>query len=136
MATILIPYALRAFTERNAEAQVGGDTAGAALHALAEKYPDIKAHLFTDDGAPRDFINLFVDGKNINSLNGLDTSVNDDTELMIVPAIAGGNHNKYYCGYYDVENHDIKYYDVKNYNVEYYNVKHYNEYYEGVIRHE
>lgn len=135
MATILIPYALRAFTERNAEAEVSGDTAGAALHALAEKYPDIKAHLFTDDGAPRDFVNLFVDGKNINSLNGLNTVVNDDTEIMIVPAIAGGNH-KYYCGYYDVENYNTENYNVKYYDAEYHNIKHYNKYCEGVIGHE
>jgi adenylyltransferase/sulfurtransferase len=90
MIKILIPYALRSFTERNAEVEVSGKTAGEAVNALASIYPDIKAHLFTDNGQLRDFINLFVDGKNVNSLQGLDTPVADNGEVMIVPAIAGG----------------------------------------------
>ena len=90
MIKILIPYALRAFTERNAEVEVSGKTAGEAVNALANLYPDIKAHLFAENGQLRDFINLFVDGKNVNSLQGLDTPVADNSEVMIIPAIAGG----------------------------------------------
>jgi len=90
MIKVLIPYALRAFTERNAEVEVEGSTAGEAIHALANAYPDLKPHLFTDEGALRDFVNLFVGGANINGLQGLDTPVAADGEVMIVPAIAGG----------------------------------------------
>jgi molybdopterin converting factor small subunit len=88
---VLIPYALRSFTERNAEAEVKGGTAGEAINALADAYPALKAHLFTEDGQLRDFINLFVLGININSLQGLNTPVADNGEVMIVPAIAGGD---------------------------------------------
>jgi len=87
---VLIPYALRAFTERNAEVEVKGSTAGDAVNALANAYPALKNHLFTEDGQLRDFINLFVGGANINSLQGLNTPVADNGEVMIVPAIAGG----------------------------------------------
>jgi len=88
---ILIPYALRAFTERNAEVDVEGNTAGDAINALGNAYPALKAHLFTENGQLRDFINLFVGGANINSLQGLNTPVANGVELMIVPAIAGGS---------------------------------------------
>jgi len=88
---VLIPYALRAFTERNAEVEVKGGTAGEAINALADAYPALKTHLFTEDGQLRDFINLFVGGVNINSLQGLNTPVADNGEVMIVPAIAGGS---------------------------------------------
>ncbi len=91
MIKVLIPYALRAFTERNAEVEVKGNTAGEAVNALANAYPALKTHLFTEDGQLRDFINLFVGGVNINSLQGLDTPVADNSEVMIVPAIAGGS---------------------------------------------
>jgi adenylyltransferase/sulfurtransferase len=87
---ILIPYALRAFTGRNAEVEAEGGTAGDAINALANAYPALKTHLFTEDGQLRDFINLFIGGVNINSLQGLNTPVEDNGELMIVPAIAGG----------------------------------------------
>jgi len=90
MIKILIPYALRSFTERNAEVDVEGKTAGEALNALTGIYPDIKTHLFADNGSLRDFINLFIDGKNINTLQGLDTPVAENGEVMIIPAIAGG----------------------------------------------
>jgi len=88
---VLIPYALRTFTERNAEVEVEGSTAGDAINALASAYPALKNHLFTEDGQLRDFINLFVGGANINSLQGLNTPVADNGEVMIVPAIAGGS---------------------------------------------
>jgi sulfur-carrier protein adenylyltransferase/sulfurtransferase len=88
---ILVPYALRAFTERNAEVEVEGGTAGDAVNALANAYPALKTHLFTEDGKLRDFINLFVGGVNINNIQGLNTPVADGGELMIVPAIAGGS---------------------------------------------
>jgi len=94
MVKVLIPYALRAFTERNAEVEVETDTAGGAVNALASAYPALKTHLFTEDGRLRDFINLFVGGVNVNSLRGLDTPVEDNGEVMIVPAIAGGAANR------------------------------------------
>jgi len=87
---ILIPYALRAFTGRNAEVEVEAGTAGEAINAIANAYPALKTHLFTEDGKLRDFINLFVGGTNINSLQGLNTPVANNGEVMIVPAIAGG----------------------------------------------
>ena len=91
MVKILIPYALRSFTERNAEVEVTGSTAGEAIKNLADAYPELKAHLFADDGQLRSFINLFVGGVNINTIQGLDTPVPDNGEVMIVPAIAGGS---------------------------------------------
>ena len=91
MIKIFVPYALRSFTQRNAEVEVNGKTAGEAIHALADIYPDLKTHLFVENGQLRDFINLFVDGTNINSLQGLGTAVADNGEVMIVPAIAGGS---------------------------------------------
>jgi len=91
MIKVLIPYALRAFTDRNAEIDVEGGTAGEAVNALADAHPDIKKHLFDDDGQLRGFINVFVDGTNVAKLKGLDTPVEEGGEVMIVPAIAGGS---------------------------------------------
>jgi len=91
MKKVLIPYALRAFTERNAEVEVEGGTAGEVVNALAKAYPALKTHLFTEDGQLRNFINLFVEGVNINSLQGLNTPIKENGEVMLVPAIAGGS---------------------------------------------
>jgi molybdopterin converting factor small subunit len=91
MSVILqIPTALRAFTERKAEVALEARTAGEAVEALAEIYPDIRPHLFDEAGQLRSFINLYVDGKNVRGRGGLDAALADGETLTLVPAIAGG----------------------------------------------
>jgi molybdopterin converting factor small subunit len=96
--TILIPTALRAFTDRKAEVEVEGRTAGEAVAAFAEAYPDIRRHLYDDGGALRSFINIYVGEKNVKDASGLETPVPDGETLMIVPAIAGGKAPSPDCG--------------------------------------
>jgi adenylyltransferase/sulfurtransferase len=95
MGVILqIPTALRSFTERKSEIEVEGKTVGEAIAALAEAYPDIRQHLYQQNGqdAPelRSFINVFVGETNIKKLKGLDTPVSAGSTILLVPAIAGG----------------------------------------------
>jgi molybdopterin converting factor small subunit len=88
--TILIPTALRVFAGGQAEVTVEGDTAGRAIEAFADKYPDIRQHLYDENNALRSFVNVYIGEKNIKTVNGLDTPVRDGDALMLVPAIAGG----------------------------------------------
>ncbi|MDR2247818.1 MAG: MoaD/ThiS family protein [Treponema sp.] len=92
--TVLIPTALRAFTDRKSEAEAEGATVGEVIRAFAETYPDIKQHLYqTGDAGTaelRSFINIFLGETNIKNLDGLDTKVADGDTIMLVPAIAGG----------------------------------------------
>ena len=53
MAKILIPTALRQFTEQSDSVQVSGATVGEALQDLTTKYPNIKKNLFNDQGKLR-----------------------------------------------------------------------------------
>jgi MoaD family protein len=89
--TVLVPAALRSFTERQSDIEVSADTIGAAIKAVAEKYPSIEKHLYKEDNTLRDFINVFLGEENIKNLNGLDTKIKDGDTVMLVPAIAGGN---------------------------------------------
>jgi len=88
--SVLIPAALRAYTERQAEIEVAGSTAGEAIAGLTAKYPDIRKHIYKDDDNLRDFINVFIGDTNIKELEGLKTPVKDGDTIMLVPAIAGG----------------------------------------------
>jgi adenylyltransferase/sulfurtransferase len=88
--TIQIPAALRAFAGGRPETPVEGATAGEAIAAFAEAYPDIRAHLYDEAGALRSFINVYVGDANIKNLDGPDTPVKDGDSVMLVPAIAGG----------------------------------------------
>jgi molybdopterin converting factor small subunit len=88
--TIFIPSALRAFTDRQAQIQAEGATAGEAVAFFARNYPDIKPHLYDENGALRSFVNVYLGDQNIKNAQGLDTPVRDGDTLRLVPAIAGG----------------------------------------------
>lgn len=89
MASIKIPTPLRPYTGNQAEIPVNGETVGAALSDLVMQYPDLKQHLFNGDEL-RSFVNIFLGEDDIRFLNGLDTEIDADTHLRIIPSIAGG----------------------------------------------
>ena len=88
--TIHIPTPLRSAVDDQAKATASGTTAGAALRNLAEKYPDLHSNLYTEDGALRQFVNIYLNDEDIRYLNGEDTALSAGDELSIVPSIAGG----------------------------------------------
>jgi adenylyltransferase/sulfurtransferase len=89
--TIQIPTALRAFTDRKSEIQANGSTVGEAVLDFSAAYPDIKPHLYDEEGELRTFINIYLGDSNIKNLDGLGTKLADGDVLMLVPAIAGGS---------------------------------------------
>ncbi|MDR2198039.1 MAG: MoaD family protein [Deltaproteobacteria bacterium] len=89
-ATLFIPAALRGFTDRLSELELPGSTVAELLEALAARYPDIRPHLYGENGALREFINVFVGESNIRDTGGLHTPVKDGDSVSLVPAIAGG----------------------------------------------
>ena len=90
-ATLLIPTALRAFTDGQNKVSLEGHTVGQLVTALAERFPDIQPHLYDDAGVLRSFINLYVGENNIKTIDGLDTPISEGDEVLLVPAIAGGS---------------------------------------------
>ncbi|MBE2268871.1 MAG: MoaD/ThiS family protein [Anaerolinea sp.] len=89
MATIKIPTPLRVYTGSNAQVDVTGETVGAALNDLTTQFPELRQHLFNGDQL-RSFVNVFIGEDDIRFLNGLDTDIEGDTLLRIIPSIAGG----------------------------------------------
>lgn len=89
MASIRIPTPLRAYTQGESSIDVHGATVGEALVNLVEQHPDLRLHLFNDDEL-RSFVNVFIDDEDIRFLQGLDTEIEADDKLRIIPSIAGG----------------------------------------------
>jgi molybdopterin synthase sulfur carrier subunit len=90
MPIVKIPNPLRPYVNGQAEVQVQGATAGAALEDMLAKYPAFRPHLCKDDGSLRAFVNLFLNRCNIRDLQGLDTPIQSEDILTLVPSIAGG----------------------------------------------
>lgn len=95
MATkVLIPAALRRFTEEKPAIEVEGGTVGAVLSGVVGTYKPLETHLFQGGGQDgkklRSFVNVFLNDEDIRHLAGLDTPVKPGDSVSIVPSIAGG----------------------------------------------
>jgi sulfur-carrier protein adenylyltransferase/sulfurtransferase len=91
MVTILIPTALRQFTEQSDSVQAAGATVAEALQDLTARYPAIKKNLYNDQGKLRSFVNVYVNDEDIRYLDKGDTPLAGGETLSIVPSIAGGS---------------------------------------------
>src|SRR5262245_59835629 len=91
ITTILIPTPLRQFADGKAEVAVEAANVRDALNALTSDYPDLRKHLYTEQGQLRNFINIYAGDDDIRYLDGPDTSVKEGEAITIVPSIAGGS---------------------------------------------
>jgi len=90
MAMVYLPTPLRRLTEGQGRVAAEGRTVQEALAALEHRYPGLRDQLREPSGDVRGFINVFVNGTEIRSLQGPATPVRADDEISIVPAMAGG----------------------------------------------
>ena len=88
--TITIPTPLRQFAGGQSEIQVNASTAGEALDKLTSTHSELRRHLFNDQNALRNFVNVYVYDEDIRHTNGPDTPVKEGDTILIVPSIAGG----------------------------------------------
>ncbi|HVR06498.1 MAG TPA: molybdopterin-synthase adenylyltransferase MoeB [Thermoanaerobaculia bacterium] len=91
MATIQIPTPLRRFTAEAGDVEVQGATVDEALGDLTRRYPGLKPHLYTAEGALRSFVNVFLNDDDVRHLERGATKVAPGDTLTIIPSIAGGS---------------------------------------------
>ena len=91
MPVLKIPTPLRSYTNGQVEVTLSGSNVSEVMQQLVEKYPTLKPHLYNGDGQLRPFVNLFVGENNINDLQGLDTPLENNTRMILIPSIAGGS---------------------------------------------
>ena len=70
--------------------QVEGGTVGEALQDLTRQFPALQRHLYTDDGALRSFVNLFLTTRTCATSQRRARRSRAATRLSIIPSIAGG----------------------------------------------
>jgi MoaD family protein len=90
MSKIHIPTPLRQYVGKQSTVEVKGATVGEAMTALVARHPDLKRHLYTEDGRLRAFVNLYVNDEDIRYLQKEATELKEGDNISIVPSIAGG----------------------------------------------
>ncbi|MEA3335202.1 MAG: ubiquitin-like small modifier protein 1 [Chloroflexota bacterium] len=91
MSTVRIPTPLRHLTGGQSKVNASGNTVSAVIENLESTYPGMGEKLLDENGEIKRFINVFVDGNEIRTIDGADTPVGDHDEITIVPAMAGGS---------------------------------------------
>src|SRR5215213_2967848 len=88
--TVFIPTALRQFAGDKAEVAVDASTVGEALEKVTGAHAELRRHLYGEQNALRNFVNVYVNDEDIRHAQRLDTPVKDGDTVSIIPAIAGG----------------------------------------------
>lgn len=88
---IFIPTPLRVYVDKQDAVQVEAQTVGEALSALTTQHPELKKHLYSDEGKLRSFVNVYLNDDDVRYLPEKEaTTVTDADSLSIIPSIAGG----------------------------------------------
>jgi sulfur-carrier protein len=82
MTRVRIPPTLREQTDGQRELLADGDTVRELLDDLTSRFPTLEEQL--------PFANVYVEGEDVRTLDGLDTEVKPGSTVILLPAMAGG----------------------------------------------
>ena len=88
MTKVRIPPTLRSEVGGEREVLGEGQTVREVLEDVAARYPALERQLF-DEGEIASFVNVYLGGEDVRTLDGLDTRVNGSS-VILLPAMAGG----------------------------------------------
>ena len=90
MSRVRIPPTLRNETQGAREVEARGGTVRELLDDLMGRFPSLRPQLVEDDEiAP--FVNVYVEGEDVRTLDGLETEVKPGSTVILLPAMAGGS---------------------------------------------
>ena len=89
MSVVRIPPTLRSETAGAREVEARGGTVRELLDDLMGRFPTLRGQLLADDELVP-FVNVYVEGEDVRTKNGLETAVHEDATVIVLPAMAGG----------------------------------------------
>jgi molybdopterin converting factor small subunit len=87
---VRLPTILRSHAGGAPSVTVEGSTVGELFDGLVARYPGLKGQLVTDSGDLHKFVNVYRNDDDIRYTGRLDTPVEDNDVVSIIPAVAGG----------------------------------------------
>ena len=89
MTRVRIPPTLRTETAGAREVEAEGATVRDVLEDLASRFPSLRERIW-EDGEVAPFVNVYVDGEDVRTLDGEETRVREGASVILLPAMAGG----------------------------------------------
>ena len=90
MTAVRIPPTLRGEVGGARQVEADGSTVRELLEDLAARYPALGAQLL-ENGGVAPFVNVYLGGEDVRTLDGLETAVAAGQTLILLPAMAGGS---------------------------------------------
>jgi len=89
---VVVPGALRPLAGDRPEIRVpfNGGSLAEALDALWNAAPALRDRVLTELDQVRPHINVFVDGRNARDIGAMNARVDEDAEIVLLPAVSGG----------------------------------------------
>jgi molybdopterin synthase sulfur carrier subunit len=86
---VRIPPVLRGEVGGAREVEVSGETVRELMEDLTSRLPALGARVYAG-GEIQPFVNVYVDGEDVRTKDGLDTPVRAGATVILLPAMAGG----------------------------------------------
>ena len=89
MTVVRVPPVLRGEAGGVRELEADGGTVREVMEDLTRRVPALGTRIYSD-GELQPFVNVYVDGEDVRTRDGLDTPVRDSSTVILLPAMAGG----------------------------------------------
>jgi sulfur-carrier protein len=89
VTTVRIPPTLRDEVGGARQVDADGTTVRELLDDLMARFPALRERVL-DEGELAPFVNLYVEGEDVRTREGLETPVRESGTVILLPAMAGG----------------------------------------------
>ena len=89
MSVVRVPPVLRAEAGGAREVEASGANVREVLEDLTARLPALGSKVY-GEGAIQTFVNVYVDGEDVRTRDGLETPVREASTVILLPAMAGG----------------------------------------------
>ncbi|MGJ0337850.1 hypothetical protein [Aliarcobacter cryaerophilus] len=86
MAKVYITRDLKTYTNGRFEIPLQGESIKDIVGNLLKEHKDLESHIYTNDGKLKNYLNIYLNEKNINRLDNFDTKVYEDDKIILFQA--------------------------------------------------
>jgi molybdopterin converting factor small subunit len=90
LSVVRIPPTLRQETGGEKQVEARGANVRELLVDLMGRFPALREQL-VEDGDIAPFVNVYVEGEDVRTLDGMETAVQEGSTVILLPAMAGGS---------------------------------------------